>query len=377
MCADGVILYFAIHEQGVRQEDDFFGGSAHADLGACASVQCSAVRTAEVCAGTYMRMPMRTKDGCGACAGMHVCACGQAVPAGAWMCSYTHMDGREAPMCICVCLQAGELHLQSLGRMAEAADDELLMEQEQRRLLQQQPELLASISGAQVGGAKTAAAATAAAAAAAAAGVWLSVYRPCRLPFRRAPSPPCCSSTRTHTHTHTHTQRPGSCTRTRRSTVAFSSCNSHVPYTHAHAVHPHMHTQYTKHMRAHLRIAPQVPRGGSGQASTSAPGAGTKSGGGGGSSMFASMSFGMGGATRVLMGALTRAAGRAPARRPHVLRPSHARAAAAASGAAVAKGSKRGGERRAWASLNGLGGVAGWGGLGSGAWQQQQRQHQQ
>lgn len=48
---------------------------------------------------------------------------------------------------ICTCIihtQAGELHMQSLGRMAEAADDELALEEEQ---LRRQPELLASISG--------------------------------------------------------------------------------------------------------------------------------------------------------------------------------------------------------------------------------------
>ena len=44
--------------------------------------------------------------------------------------------------------------------------------------------------------------------------------------------------------------------------------------------------------------------------------------------MFASMSFGMGHASRAVLGTLTRAACRVPSRRPHVLRPSHMRAAA-------------------------------------------------
>jgi|AntDeeMinimDraft_5_1070356.scaffolds.fasta_scaffold311731_1 transposase len=37
--------------------------------------------------------------------------------------------------------------MQSLGRMAEAADDEIALEQEQQQMQQQQPELLASITG--------------------------------------------------------------------------------------------------------------------------------------------------------------------------------------------------------------------------------------
>eukprot|EP00983_Pelagomonas_calceolata_P132823 1161909-Pelagomonas_calceolata.AAC.2 len=104
---------------------------------------------------------------------------------------------------------------------------------------------------------------------------------------------------------------------------------------------------------------------------------------GGGGSMFASMSFGMGGASHAVLGVLTRAAGRAASRRPHVLRPSHVRASTVAKSGGDVRGRKSGGVGLGRASMQqqDVGrrrGIAGLGGLmAGGPWarQQQQQQH--